>query len=77
MKAAKALLIVAIGASLIIRIIVDIWPFLVPGRIGAKIAAEGKTEQERHPVSYWIGRILMMVVGTWVIIFGILLGISN
>jgi hypothetical protein len=61
----KGLGIVAIGVLLISRIVVDIWPFLMPGRLRAKFGAEAKRDHERHPVGYWFGRMLMMAIGVW------------
>ena len=70
--------IAIIGALVISRIIVDIWPFLMPGRLGAKFGAEAKKGHQRHPVGYWLERILMMAIGAWIVIVGVgVIGISN
>jgi hypothetical protein len=68
----KGLVIIVIGILLISRTIVDIWPFLIPGRLGAKFAEDAKRDQERHPGGYWFGRMLMMAIGAWVIVMGML-----
>jgi hypothetical protein len=52
--------IAVIGVFVISRIIVDIWPFQMPGRLGAMFGAEAKKDHERHPVGYWLERIVMM-----------------
>ena len=68
----KGLIIIVIGILLISRIIVDIWPLLIPGRLGAKFAEEAKRDRERNPVGYWFGRMLMMAIAAWVIVMGMM-----
>jgi hypothetical protein len=68
----KGLIISVIGVLFISRIIVDIWPFLIPGRLGAKFAEEAKRDQERHPVGYWFGRMLMIAIGAWIVVMGMM-----
>jgi hypothetical protein len=68
----KGLGIVAIGVLLISRIVVDIWPFLMPERLSAKFGAEAKKDHERHPVGYWFGRMLMMAIGVWIVVMGMI-----
>ena len=68
----KGLIIIVIGILLISRIIVDIWPLLIPGRLGAKFAEEAKRDQERHPVGYWFGRMLMIAIGAWIVVMGMM-----
>ena len=68
----EGLIISVIGVLVISRTIVDIWPFLIPGRLGAKFAKEAKRDQEQHPVGYWFGRMLMMAIGAWVIVMGMM-----
>ena len=70
--------IAVIGVFVISRIIVDIWPFQMPGRLGAMFGAEAKKGHERHPVGYWLERIVMMAIGAWIVIIGVgVIGISN
>ena len=68
----KGLIISVIGVLVISRIIVDIWPFLLPGRLGTRFADEAKRDQERHPVGYWFGRMLMMAIGVWIVVMGMM-----
>ena len=72
----KGLSIAVIGVLVTFRIIVDIWPFLMPGRLGITFGIEAKKDHERHPVGYWLERILMMAIGAWIVIVGVV-GISN
>jgi hypothetical protein len=68
----KGLIISVIGVLVISRIILDILPFLIPGRLATKIAEEPKRDQERHPVGYWFGRMLMMAIGVWIVAMGMM-----
>jgi len=44
----------------------------------AKLGAEAKKDHERHPVGYWLERIVMMAIGAWIVIVGVgVIGISN
>jgi hypothetical protein len=72
----KGAIITLIGVLVVSRVIVDIWPLLLPGRFGAKFAKEAKRDQERHAVGYWVGRMLMMAIGIWIVIMG-MMAISN
>ena len=67
----RGFVVAAIGLFIAFRAVVDIWPALMPGRLGLKIAGEVKKEQQRHPVGYWVEDILMMAIGAWIAIFGI------
>jgi hypothetical protein len=53
-------------------IIVDIWSSVMPGRIGAKSGTEAQKAREQHPVAYWVGRILMMTIGAWIVTVAIM-----
>jgi hypothetical protein len=68
----QGLIVSVIGVLVISRIIVDIWPFLLPGRLGTKFANEAKRDQARQPVGYWFGRMLMMAIGVWIVVIGMM-----
>jgi hypothetical protein len=68
----KTLVIAIVGIFIICRVIVDSWSSVMPGRIGAKSGTEAQKAREQHPVAYWVGRILMMTIGAWIVTFAIL-----
>jgi hypothetical protein len=72
----KGVIIALIGVLMMSRVIADIWPFLLPGRLAAKLAEHAKRDRERSPVGYWFGRMLMMAIGIWIVIMG-MMAISN
>jgi hypothetical protein len=67
----KTLVIAIVGIFIICGVIVDIWSSVMPGRIGAKSGTEAQA-REQHPVTYWVGRILMMTIGAWIVTVAIM-----
>ena len=68
----KTLVLAIVGIFIICRVIVDIWSSVMPGRIGAKSGTEAQKAREQHPVAYWVGRILMMTIGAWIVTVAIM-----
>ena len=68
----KTLVIAIVGIFIICGVIADIWSYVMPGRIGAKSGTEAQKAREQHPVAYWVGRILMMTIGAWIVTFAIM-----
>jgi hypothetical protein len=48
----------------------------MPGHIGAESDADAHKERAQHPVGYWVGRILMLIIGAWIVAVAIM-RISN
>ena len=72
----KTLVLAIVGIFIICKVIVDIWSSLMPGHIGADADTDAHKARAQHPVGYWVGRVLMMTIGAWIVAVAIM-GISN